>query len=471
MLLDRYVTTILRLKSAAHEDARKPHLVAYAVLITALFSVFYVLVSLIARFPAGVIIMSGCFVMNLVALLLLRFGLHVNYVAHFFALAATMSIFACTYFSGGVYSPVFPWLVETPIVLLLIAGKKAGYIWVGISLLLAVLIGALKLGGHVFPMEYDRNRETMFFLACNIGLMMIIFSISVIFDNFKIAAYSEVNRQKNELQSTLSELKNTQEQLIQAEKMASLGELTAGIAHEIQNPLNFVNNFSEVSQELIGEMLDELEEGDHEEVKVISQYITQNLEKITHHGRRAEGIVKGMLLHSRKNSGEKESININVLADEYLRLAYHGLRAKDKSFNAILKTDYDDNIGKIEVVPQDMGRVLLNLITNAFYAVNEKKSAFAKADDRTNYQPTVSIGTLREKEDICISIKDNGNGIPQQILSKIFQPFFTTKPAGQGTGLGLSLSYDIVKAHGGRLDVKTSEGEGTEFIVQLPLTS
>ena len=266
------------------------------------------------------------------------------------------------------------------------------------------------------------------------------------------------------LQQSLENLKATQSQLIQSEKMASLGELTAGIAHEIQNPLNFVNNFSEVSNELIDEMYEEIEKGDMEEAKFIAADIKQNLEKITHHGKRADAIVKGMLQHSRNNNGQREPTDINVLTDEYLRLAYHGLRAKDKSFNATLNTDFDDTIGKISIVPQDIGRVILNLITNAFYAVDEKNKENLK-----DYLPTVSVSTKKKEDNLEIKVIDNGKGIPKEVIDKIFQPFFTTKPTGQGTGLGLSMSYDIVtKGHGGKLKVKTEENKGTTFTIELP---
>ena len=276
----------------------------------------------------------------------------------------------------------------------------------------------------------------------------------------------QVKERTASLNQSLEELKATQSQLIQSEKMASLGELTAGIAHEIQNPLNFVNNFSEVSTELIDEMNEELEKGDLEEAKAISNDIKQNLEKINHHGKRADGIVKGMLQHSRKNTGEKELTDINKLADEYFRLAYHGLRAKDKSFNAQLETDYDDSIKTVNMIPQDIGRVILNLITNAFYAVDEKKSNSESID----FKPTVSVSTKKLKDTIEIIIKDNGNGIPKDILDKIFQPFFTTKPTGKGTGLGLSMSYDIIRAHNGKLQVESNDKEGTIFTVSLPIT-
>ena len=274
----------------------------------------------------------------------------------------------------------------------------------------------------------------------------------------------QVKERTTELTQSLNHLKATQSQLIQSEKMASLGELTAGIAHEIQNPLNFVNNFSEVNTELIDELQQELKTGNTEEAIAISNDIKENEQKINHHGKRADAIVKGMLQHSRSSSNVKEPTDINALADEYLRLAYHGLRAKDKSFNATLVTDFDDSIGMIDMIPQDIGRVILNLITNAFYIVDEKKKLLGEG-----FEPTVSVSTKKSEGKIEICVKDNGNGIPQKVLDKIFQPFFTTKPTGQGTGLGLSLSYDIVKAHGGALQVETRENEGTEFIIQLPI--
>jgi two-component system NtrC family sensor kinase len=267
------------------------------------------------------------------------------------------------------------------------------------------------------------------------------------------------------LEATLADLRTTQSQLIQSEKMASLGELTAGIAHEIQNPLNFVNNFSEVSMELIDELKTQKEKLKKEEQDEILNDIDTNLEKINHHGKRADAIVKGMLQHSRSSTGQKEPTDINALADEYLRLAYHGLKAKDRSFNASMKTDYDESVGSINIVPQDIGRVVLNLINNAFYAVSAKASASADG----GFEPTVSVSTKKINGKVEIKVSDNGNGIPQKILDKIFQPFFTTKPTGQGTGLGLSLSYDIVKAHGGDLKVETKEDEGSEFVILLPL--
>jgi len=266
------------------------------------------------------------------------------------------------------------------------------------------------------------------------------------------------------VQERTEEIRKAQEQLIVQDRLASLGTLTAGIAHEIQNPLNFVNNFSDVNTEMIDELQSELKTGNVEEALAISNDIKENEQKINHHGKRADAIVKGMLQHSRASSGKKEPTDINAIADEYLRLSYHGLRAKDKDFNADFKTEFDETIGKIEVVPQDIGRVLLNLFNNAFYAVSQKKAQLNKT-----FEPTVSVSTKRVGDKVEVSVKDNGNGIPQKVLDKIFQPFFTTKPTGQGTGLGLSLSYDIVKAHGGEIKVETKEGEGTEFVIQIPV--
>ena len=275
---------------------------------------------------------------------------------------------------------------------------------------------------------------------------------------------AELTQQKEELESALTELRTTQSQLIQSEKMASLGELTAGIAHEIQNPLNFVNNFSEVSTELLEEMQDEMNKGNTSEALQIIADLKTNLEKINVHGKRADSIVKGMLMHSRASTGQKEPTDINALADEYLRLAYHGLRAKDKSFNAKFETDFDLNIFKINAIPQDIGRVMLNLLTNAFYAVDEKRKKLGET-----FQPTVSISTKRVGSDVIIKVTDNGNGIPDKVVDKIFQPFFSTKPTGAGTGLGLSMCYEIItKGHGGKIEVESDDGEGTVMIVTIP---
>src|ERR1019366_6784284 len=310
------------------------------------------------------------------------------------------------------------------------------------------------------------------------GLLLIVLAFSV--DRYVRRRLVQKERERSrareleqakEIEKAYHELKATQQQLIQSEKMASLGELTAGIAHEIQNPLNFVNNFSEVNKELLAELKDEIKKGNLDEVNSIADDVISNEEKINHHGKRADAIVKGMLQHSRSSTGAKESTDINALAAEYLRLAYHGLRAKDKDFNAEMKTDFDNSIGKINIIPQDIGRVLLNLFNNAFYAVTEKAKQQPNGlpAGQAGYEPTISVSTKKINNTVELTVKDNGNGIPQKVIDKIFQPFFTTKPTGEGTGLGLSLSYDIIKAHGGEIKVETKEGEGSEFMIKLPV--
>ena len=331
---------------------------------------------------------------------------------------------------------------------------------------------------QVQQMEQNRVEKEGQLKTIAIVALIAVFSIIGLLlyrNNHQKQKANYILQEKNsEIKQTLNELKTTQSQLIQSEKMASLGELTAGIAHEIQNPLNFVNNFSEVNTELIDEMQQEMDKGNYEDAKAISNDIKDNEQKINHHGKRADAIVKGMLQHSRSSLGIQEPTDINALCDEYLRLAYHGLRAKDKSFNTTLKTDFDETIGNINIIPQDIGRVLLNLYNNAFYAGSlPSKGGFL--DPAYKHEPTIWVKTFRNpllggrEAKISISVRDNGPGIPQKIVDKIFQPFFTTKPTGQGTGLGLSLSYDIVKAHGGEIKVETKEGEGSEFIIQLPI--
>lgn len=330
--------------------------------------------------------------------------------------------------------------------------------------------------------EAKKNYQTKLRVYALIAALAILIIATVfLMRNIKMRkrTNAQLQQQKKELELSLAQLKSTQSQLIQSEKMASLGELTAGIAHEIQNPLNFVNNFSDVNGELISELVDEVDKGNYDEVKVIAVSIKDNEEKIKSHGRRADSIVKSMMQHSRTSTGRKEPTDINALCDEYLRLAFHGLRSRDKDFNTEIKTDLDPSIQKINIIPPDIGRVLLNLYNNAFYALSTKALAAADAVSSQleahgsrpdTYVPAVTIVTKKLDNKILISVKDNGNGIPQNIRDKIFQPFFTTKPTGEGTGLGLSLSYDIVKAHGGEIKVETKEGEGTEFIILLPIT-
>jgi len=323
--------------------------------------------------------------------------------------------------------------------------------------------------------QQSKYKQRIQLYATIAGLLALLVITTILWKNYK-----QQQKAKAKIEKAYGELKSAQAQLIQSEKMASLGELTAGIAHEIENPLNFVNNFSEINNELIEELQQEMDKGNYSNAKNISDVLKKNETKIKHHGKRADAIVKNMLQHSRAGSAQKEATDINALADEYLRLSYHGMRARDKSFNAELKTYFDPSIGKVTIIPQDIGRALLNLYNNAFYAVNEKQKS-----SPNNFAPVVTVNTTKlnagsparagtDGDDpvgrgkIRIIVKDNGNGIPEKFLNKIFQPFFTTKPTGQGTGLGLSLAYDIVKAHGGELKVETKEGEGSTFIIELP---
>jgi len=334
--------------------------------------------------------------------------------------------------------------------------------------------------------EAKRVKNIQYFTIAALGIVVLAVVVIALLQyrngKHRQKANALLQQQKEKVEITLSELESTQSQLIQSGKMAFLGELTAGIAHEIQNPLNFVNNFSEVNKELLVEMKSEMDKGNLIDAKSIANDVIMNQEKINHHGKRADSIVKNMLQHSRNNIGKRELTDINALADEYFRLSYHGLRAKDTTFNVTMKTEFDESVGKIDIVPQDIGRVLLNLFTNAFYSVNEKKkkpptppAGGEKNVVRNEYQPTVTVSTNLLKPPpagggwgVEIRVRDNGDGIPENVLDKIFQPFFTTKPTGQGTGLGLSLSYDIIKAYGGKLKVETKEGEGAMFIIQLP---
>jgi signal transduction histidine kinase len=277
---------------------------------------------------------------------------------------------------------------------------------------------------------------------------------------------SELKEQNDKLKETLEELHAAQVQLIHSEKMASLGELTAGIAHEIQNPLNFVNNFAELNGELVDELLDAIEQNDFKEAQTLALAIRDNEQKVAHHGKRADSIVKSMLQHSRGSGNARESIHLNPLAEECIRLSYHGMRAKEKAFNAKMELILGDNVGLVEGVPGDISRVLLNICTNAFYAVLQRVRKGEK-----DYQPTVWLQTGADNEHVWIKIRDNGTGIPADVMDKIFQPFFTTKPTGEGTGLGLSMSFEIItKGHGGTIDVESKDGEGAAFTIKLPVS-
>lgn len=453
---------------ADSEIHRRLRLITYALFITTLFSLFYVSISWIEGYKMGTIIMFCAAVFFFSLLVLLKYKVSMFVIANLFGFSGIVAIAGCIYFSGGVHSPVLPWLATTPIVILLLAGKRDGAIWAVFSVILIILFTVASYYGYNFPKEPAAD-ALGFKLSCNAGLVLIIFFIATVFENVRIAAFDKVSSKNEELEKTLNELKTTQAQLIHREKMASLGELTAGIAHEIQNPLNFITNFAEISADLVDELQQELNTGNTEEALSIIDDLKENAGKVMQHGKRADSIVKGMLQHSRKTIAEKELTDINALCNECLKLSFHGLRAKDKSFNADFETGFDNAIGSINIMQQEISRVLVNLLNNAFYAVNEKQKTRGES-----YRPMVSVTTKKlnkpdNKSYAEIHIRDNGTGIPQKIIDKIFQPFFTTKPSGEGTGLGLSMSYDIVtKVHNGSLKVETKESEGTDFIIQLP---
>jgi two-component system, NtrC family, sensor kinase len=434
------------------------NLVLDFLILTTLFALFYCIFCFIVNIPEGVYVFSITDFLFLGALIALKIGSKPVYIKHvYIAITCFVGVFGATYLTGGLFSPVIPWFALIPISALLLFGNfQNTFIWLTISLCIIITFFAFEISGYKCPNVMNEDQKKFVFGVSLFGLVLITFLFCYIFQSF--------------INNNLNQLKAAQNQLIQSEKLASLGELTAGIAHEIQNPLNFVNNFSELSVELANDLNEEIKKPaiDKEYIAELLADLTQNQEKISHHGKRASSIVKGMLEHSRSSTGIKELTDINKLADEYLRLSYHGLRAKDKKFNADFKANLAESLPKIEIIPQDIGRVLLNLMNNAFYAVNQRRLA---KNPEIGYQPLVTISTQQVGNFIIIKIRDNGTGMPDSVKEKIFQPFFTTKPTGEGTGLGLSLSYDIVtKGHGGSLEVESAIEAFTEFVIKIPVT-
>jgi len=427
------------------------------ILISALFNLLGIVTACdIKLYPIAYMLMFNA-AFSILILFFYKRGLSKSIAGNIFLLQFEVTFVAQAWLQGGVISPATAAFFLLPAIAMLIMGKGEALFWIVFSCLTITMIYIVELKIGSPAISYPFIRQTELFFYSVIATNLAIYFILLVYENGKNKAFKDIATQHKNLIAA-------QEQLVQQEKLISLAQLTAGIAHEIQNPLNFVNNFSELNIELIHDLNTELKNDNSEEVQLILKNMVDNLDKINHHGKRADSIVKGMLMHSRTSSGIKEPTDINALADEYTRLCYHGLRAKDKSFNAKIVTDFDSSIGIINVVPQDLGRVILNLLTNAFYAVDEKR----KMSDRS-YEPTVCINTKWKEDQIEIRVGDNGNGIPQKVIDKIFEPFFTTKPTGQGTGLGLSLSYDIIKSHGGELKVSTSQSEGTTFIINLPV--
>jgi len=461
-MFSKLVNYFLPINLSEKDNLRTERIFVIVLMISALSNFSGIQLSITIGVPVIGYLLFANAVVNMLLLFSYKKGFSRIIAANIFLGQEALSFTIQAIYQGGLMSPAVSAFFLIPALAMLIAGKKGAIWWLGVSVILTVSIYLFETLFKEFPIMYILEKQKMFFLNSLLGINVTIFLILLVYENSKNKALEEVHKKNKDLISA-------QSQLIQSEKMASLGELTAGIAHEIQNPLNFVNNFSEVSKELLEEMKEELSTGNLQLATEISNDVIQNLEKILHHGKRADAIVKGMLLHSRSSTGQKELTHINELADEYLRLSYHGLRAKDNSFKVDFKTEFDPNLPKINVVPQDIGRVLLNLINNAFYAVDKRSK-----ENEANFKPLVIVSTKSSKAPLGdlrveIHVKDNGTGIPDAIKEKIFQPFFTTKPTGQGTGLGLSLSYDIVKAHDGDLKVESTEGEGTEFIIQIPI--
>jgi signal transduction histidine kinase len=451
--VDRFLPATLR-----PEDVRAHRIFINVLLISAIADLLGIGLALQLQLNVIAALLVVNAVVNLILLILYKHGFPKNIAAHLFLLQHAISFVVQAWYQGGLVTPATAAYFLLPAVAILILGQRASVVWfIG----MVVMITGYYVYENMFgaPVrQFPQDMESYLFFGSVLGTNISLFILLLVYEDSKNKAYDLVEKKHRDLLAT-------QAQLIQAEKMASLGELTAGIAHEIQNPLNFVNNFAEVNKELIDDMNHQMQTGNFEEARSLAKNIADNEDKIIFHGKRADAIVKSMLMHSRKSDEQKEPTDINALCDEYLRLAYHGLRAKDKSFHAKFETDLDTSLPKVRTLQQELGRVILNLINNAFYAV----SAQARSNP-ADYTPTVTVTTRQRGDQVEIRVSDNGTGIPAGVVDKIFQPFFTTKPTGVGTGLGLSLSYDIItKRHGGALKVETKDGEGSVFIITLPI--
>lgn len=439
-------------------DEAKYNLLISFTWLTGIFSLFYVWVSRTISYHPGVYIMLVNFVIFLATLFLIKYKLSYRAAGNLYlANCLFIAILGCTWFSGGLYSPVIPWFTLVPVTSLLLLGTGRNTVFWLLATSLCVLLFLLVAQSDtiILKRNYDDSYANFFFYTCFGGLVLILYVVTQVFENIKNKALDEVSEKNKELQSAISQLRSAQEQLVQQEKLASLGQLTAGIAHEIKNPLNFVNNFSQLSMDL----LDDLKRETDEQYKdAIYQDLTSNLTKIKHHGNRADFIIKSMLQYSRIGSADFQATDINKLCDEYANLAYHGLRASEKTFYCHLEKAFTENIPPVYCVTQDISRVILNVLNNAMYAVKNSEN------------PTVIIKTSFDTKNAYVEVKDNGMGMSTETVKKIFEPFYTTKPAGQGTGLGLSISLEIIKAHGGRMEVHSDLGKGTTFIIVLPIS-
>jgi two-component system, NtrC family, sensor kinase len=451
------------------ESSRKARLTVVVYLIVLLNALFYTAVSLNISYFGGVLSQAPLFLVTAICLLLYKSGFEPYKVAGIFFITAILSIGITVFGSGGFFSPLLPWLATTPIVALLVAGKRMGvFALVGQSAML-VFLYYLQIYGIEAPESWVTEFSDSFYFSTYAGLIWTLFAVGYVFENGKSYAMNLLMHKNDELGSVITTLKSTQDQLIQQEKLASLGQLTAGIAHEIKNPLNFVNNFSELSIELVQEARDELAKADSGDASMVGHTlddIEANLKVILNHGSRANNIVKSMLQHSREGKGHIVPTDLNALLIEYCNLAFHGMRAGSKSIDLELEFDLDDLVGEVDLVAEDMSRVIMNICNNAFDSMHEKKS---KLGAEVLYKPKMRVSTRYEQKQAIIRMSDNGTGIPDDIREKILQPFFTTKKGTDGTGLGLSITHDIILAHGGHLDVEGKLGEGATFVISLPV--
>jgi len=460
---DRFVPAAVRADPERHRCAR---LVVNASLLTCGFAVAYAAISAFISFSVGVATMAATAGGFLVLPFLVRSGLPTQAAGHVYMALCAISVGVCAHFSGGLHSPVLPWFVILPFGAMLLLGPGGGVAWLTFSV--AAVIGYTALEGTplVPPSGIDSRFDATFIYLCYVGLVLIVFGIALVFERARAQAESSLAARNADLARTLEHLTHTQAQLVQQEKLASLGALTAGIAHEIKNPLNFVNNFAALTEELVSEIKTERAEKPDlrvSEVEDLLDDLQSNAARIREHGQRADSIVKNMLAHSRGTSGVKEAVDINGLLDEYTSLAYSGMRAQRSEFTCTIERAFEVSPPTVQAVPQDLSRVFLNLLSNAFYAVARRREEHEKG-----YEPLVRVETRRAGDVVEVAVWDNGGGIPEEIRSKIFEPFFTTKPTGEGTGLGLSLSHDIVAAHGGSLSLESEEGTWTCFTVRLP---
>ena len=450
---------------APSEDVEAFHqgyLLVVASFLTALFSAAYTVLHAYAGFTVGAVTMAAVTVIFFVLPPLFRHTGSLPVVAHLFMLVGTAAILITTYYSAA--NEIMPWLAAVPLVAVLLAGKRQGSLWAVAAVALTALFTLLDQNGYPFPLALGRDHQPLWELLVRVGLPLLVFFLALVFQHEKERAFRRLHARNETLQHALTDLEQAQTQLIQHEKLASLGQLTAGVAHEIKNPLNFVNNFAALTRDLADDLREAVHDGDAVLVNELLDDLQENTARIEQHGRRADGIVRSMMAHARQEAGPREEVDLNTLVEEHVALAFHSQRARQPDFAVHLDQHSDAESGTVEAVRGEIGRVLLNLLDNAFYAAEAARLQCPNA-----FAPTVRVETARVNGHVEVRVRDNGPGIPEDVQHAIFEPFFTTKPAGEGTGLGLSLSHDIVsQRHGGALTVESTEGEGTTFTVTLP---